>query len=102
MKRLYKNKSNRFSSFISLMFLAGMVLFFLMVLPEFLSMTTGRIFAVSWAVMAIFVFTAHARVMSTEERMLKAPFSITSLDKKDMRAKKVMEKNLLRQYKSLG
>jgi hypothetical protein len=94
-----KTKKGRFSSFLSLAFLAGVVLTFLVGLPEFLSITAGRIFAALWAVMAIFVFTAHAREMSSKPEVLKPPFGIASFEKKDMRTKNNFEKHI---YKGLG
>lgn len=102
LKRLYKTEKSRFSSLLSLVFLVSMVLVFLMVLPEFLSISAGRIFAGLWAVMAIFVFTAHAREMSTERRILKSPFSIAAFEKKDVRTNKANNQNIVRGYKGLG
>jgi hypothetical protein len=99
LKRLYKTKKSRFSSLLSLAFLAGMMLIFLVGLPEFLSIAAGRIFAVIWAVMAIFVFTAHAREMSAKPEVLKSPFGIASFEKGDIRTKNNFEKHI---YKGLG
>lgn len=99
MKRLYKAKKSRFSSLLSLVFLTGMVLIFFVGLPEFLSISTGRIFAVIWAVLAIVVFTAHAKEMSARPEILKPPFGIAAFEKKDMRSKSNFEKHI---YKGLG
>jgi hypothetical protein len=104
MKRLYKTKSNRLSSLISLVLLAGMVVAFSIIVPGFLSIPAGRIFAGAWAVMAIFVFTAHARELHAVRKNCVPPLNVTSLERKDVRTHKTrraahhLGKNALRDY----
>ena len=61
MKKLFKEKVSRFGSLISLIAVCAMLMLFFLALPETLTSTAGRVFAVTWALMAILVFTAHAR-----------------------------------------
>ena len=66
MKALFKDKSSRLGSLISLIAVTAMLAFFWLALPEFMTSTVGRFFAAGWAILAIVVFLAHARRVRTE------------------------------------
>ncbi|MBP2642798.1 MAG: hypothetical protein H6Q67_685 [Firmicutes bacterium] len=67
---LFRERMGRFGSIVSLIAVTGMLAFFSLMLPEFLSSTVGRIFVTVWAAVAIIVFVAHARRVVGEKRKL--------------------------------
>lgn len=83
-KLLFKQKISKFGSLISLVGITAMIALFSLALPGFLASTSGRLFAIAWAVIAIVVFIAHINRVSTVGRRNLVPY--LSGTKKDMRA----------------
>lgn len=80
MKHLFKERITKMGSLISLITVTAMLALFSLALPEFLASFYGRVFAVVWASMAIFVFIAHARRMSEGHRRYIPYFSSKVVD----------------------
>lgn len=92
MKTLFRNKVSRFGSLISLIAVTAMLALFFLAMPDALVSVWGRAFTVIWALIAILVFTAHARRLSGESRQ----FPHYTAAVKDIRAKKQVERRLMR------
>lgn len=88
MKPLFKEKVSKFGSLISLLAMAAMIVLFILGLTEFITSTTGRIFAAAWALLAITIFLAHSTRITGERRRRYIPYML--LDKKDVRTKKAV------------
>lgn len=76
MKPLFKEKVTKFVSLLSMITLLALGGLFALALPQFMISTAGRVFAAVWAVVAIFIFTAHARRVAVKKplhRPLPAP-----------------------------
>jgi len=73
-KSLFKQRISKFGSVISLMGITAMLSLFSLALPGFLTSTTGRVFAVIWAVIAIVVFIAHTKRVSTGKKRSVIPY----------------------------
>lgn len=86
MSRLFKEKTSKFGSLLSLTAMTAMFVVFWLAVPEFITSPVGRIFAVVWAVIAIVVFIAHAKRMTIERKKYTIP-RLASV-KKDMRTQK--------------
>lgn len=87
MKQLFKEKTSKFGSLISLIAITAMLALFSMAIPEFLASTVSRIFAVVWALAAIAVFIAHAkRVKEVQRRQYN--ISCGGVIKKEARTRK--------------
>lgn len=82
-KSLFKQKISKFGSIISLMGITAMLSLFSLALPGFLTSTTGRVFAVGWALISIVVFIAHTRRISSGKKRAVVPY--LSGHKKDAR-----------------
>lgn len=82
-KVLFKQKISKFGSMISLIGVTAMLALFSLALPGFLVSTSGRLFAMTWAVMAIVVFIAHMNRVSTGTQRNTAPY--LAGHKKDVR-----------------
>jgi hypothetical protein len=95
MSQLFKEKTGKFGSLISLIALSAMFVVFWLAVPEFLTSQAGRIFAVVWAIAVIAAFIVHARRLSGEPRrysMLRR-----EKQKKDVRTRKtVRTKGMMR------
>ena len=90
MKTYFKAKISRFGSLISLIILSALLALFSLVLPEFILSTTGRIFAILWALIAIIIFIAHVnRFNITATRTSKRP-AVRYPSNKSEKVKKVM------------
>lgn len=87
MRKLFKEKVSKFGSLTSLILLTTMLAVFSLALPEFLFSTSGRIFAVIWALLSIAVFIAHATRISIEQRHYMPAWKI----KQAMRRKPVQK-----------
>ncbi|MGI6093192.1 MAG: hypothetical protein GX348_00935 [Veillonellaceae bacterium] len=86
MSRLFKEKTSKFGSLLSLTAMTAMFVVFWLAIPEFITSSVGRIFAVVWAVVAIVVFIAHAKRMTIERKKYTIPRLVSV--KKDMRTQK--------------
>ena len=75
---LLKEKTSRFGSIVGLLIVTALIVSFSMALPELFLSTTGRIFAVLWAIVASGVFLAHGRrlLLRRSVRTL-VPYAIT-------------------------
>jgi len=91
MSQLFKEKTGKFGSLVSLTLMTAMFVVFWLAIPEFLASSTGRIFAVVWALTAIVVFIAHAKRMSIEGNRYRIPR--LEAVKKDMRTRKSVRTN---------
>lgn len=91
MGQLFKEKTGKFGSLVSLTLLTAMFVVFWLAIPEFLASPTGRMFAVIWAITAIVVFIAHAKRMTIESK--KYQFPHLEVVKKDMRTRKSVRTN---------
>jgi hypothetical protein len=58
---ILKEKTSKFGSTVGLLVVTALIVSFSLALPEFFLSTTGRIFAVLWAIVAGGVFLAHTR-----------------------------------------
>ncbi|MDD4601517.1 hypothetical protein SDC9_27484 [bioreactor metagenome] len=86
MSRLFKEKTSKFGSLVSLTGMTAMFVVFWMAVPEFIISPVGRTFAVVWALTAIVIFIAHAKRMTIERKKYIAPrFEAV---KKNMRTQK--------------
>jgi len=92
-KSLFKPKTGKFGSIISLMGITAMLSLFSLALPGFLTSTTGRIFAVIWAVTAILMFIVHAKHLSPDRK--RSGMQYLTDHKKDARVLK-QERRYLR------
>ena len=86
MSRLFKEKTSKFGSLLSLTAMTAMFVVFWLAVPEFITSPVGRIFAVVWAVVAIVVFIAHAKRVTFERKKYAIP-RLSSV-KKEMRTQK--------------
>lgn len=86
MSQLFKEKTGKLGSLISLTVLTAMLIVFWLAIPEFLTSSAGRTFAVIWAVAVIVAFIAHVRRLSGQRRR----YYMTSVktQKKDVRTRK--------------
>ncbi|SDF58536.1 hypothetical protein [Sporolituus thermophilus] len=66
--RVFKEKTSRFGSLISLIALSALLILFSAALPEFLASAAGRLFAAAWALTAIIIFVAHARRIAPQRQ----------------------------------
>lgn len=71
MKELFKERTSKFQSLVSLIVICAMLTLFVFALPEFFVSTAGRIFATAWASLAIIAFIAHVRRMSVSQLSYK-------------------------------
>ncbi len=91
MRHLFGERISKFGSLISLILLTVLLSLFSLVLPEFLSSSTGRIFAMTWALTAIVIFMAHSRRITEENYGRHNPYIRLIADgKKDARTRKVV------------
>jgi hypothetical protein len=90
---LFKEKISKFGSLLSLIVITSMLALFSLALPGFLISTTGRMFAVLWAVLAIGVFIAHIHNFTPDRRRQMLPY--LAEHKRDVRLSK-QEKKYLR------
>ena len=89
MRQLFKEKTGKFGSLISLTVLTAMLIVFWLAIPEFLTSSVGRSFAVIWAVIVIIAFIAHVRRLSGHRRRYyMTGTSIETTQKKDVRTRK--------------
>lgn len=86
MNQLFREKTSKFGSLLSLTAMTAMFVVFWLAVPEFITSSTGRIFAVVWAVIAIVVFIAHAKRITNERKRYTIPH-LESV-KKNMRTQK--------------
>lgn len=68
MPRLFKDRSSKFGSLISLVAVTALLALFSLTLPQFLASTAGRVFAAAWAGVAILLFVAHVRRVASDRR----------------------------------
>ncbi|MDT8900585.1 hypothetical protein [Anaeroselena agilis] len=61
MTGLFKERSSRFGSLVSLIAVTAMLAVFFLSLPVFLVSFPGRTFVAAWSVVAIVILIAHAR-----------------------------------------
>jgi apolipoprotein N-acyltransferase len=89
---LLKEKTSRIGSLIGFLVVTALIVSFSLALPEFLLSTTGRIFAVLWALVAIAVFLAHSRRISLRRQPVRmmSPAGITK------RAASQKKRNMMR------
>ncbi len=92
MRALFKEKVSRFGSLISLIAVTAMLALFFLAMPEALVSVWGRAFAAVWALVAILVFTAHARRLSGGRRH----YPRYTAGIRDDRVKKQVERRLMR------
>lgn len=95
MKQLFRNRTNKFGSLLSITALIVMVVVFSFMLPAFLSSTAGRIFAGVWALTAIAVFIAHANTMKAPRQSYHSMYQFTGT-KKDVRIQREMRTRMMR------
>lgn len=86
MGQLFKEKTSKFGSLLSLTAMTAMFVVFWLAVPEFITSPVGRVFAVVWAIIAIVVFIAHAKRMTIERKKYAMP-RLNSV-KKEMRTRK--------------
>lgn len=86
MGQLFKEKTSKFGSLLSLTAMTAMFVVFWLAVPEFITSPVGRVFAVVWAVIAIVVFIAHAKRMTIEKKKYAMPR--LHAVKKEMRTRK--------------
>lgn len=86
MSKISKEKTRKFGSLLSLIAMTAMFVVFWLAVPEFLTSSIGRIFAVSWAIIAIIVFIAHAKRVTFERK--KYSLQQFELVKKNMRTRR--------------
>ena len=73
MKPLFKARTSKFGSIVSLVVLSAMGMLFVYALPQFWLSSAGRIFLAVWAVLAMFAVTAHVKRLNPgPKRMLKS------------------------------
>jgi hypothetical protein len=72
---LLKEKTSKLGSVFSFMAVSLLIVLFFLALPEFFLSTTGRMFVVLWAFVAICVFLAHGRRISMRRRRVRASLS---------------------------
>ncbi len=68
---LLKEKTSKMGSVFSFMAVTMFAVVFSLELPEFFLSTTGRMFAVAWALVAICIFLAHGRRISMRRRRVR-------------------------------
>lgn len=92
MKTYFKAKISRFGSLISLIIISAVLALFSLALPEFLLSTTGRIFAILWALIAIIICIAQVNRLntSTPRFTAKTPVVRYPTTNKSEKIKKVM------------
>lgn len=85
---LLKEKTSKIGSVVGFLVVTALIIGFSLALPEFLLSTTGRIFAVLWALVAIGVFLAHSRRLSLRRHPVRMMSTASSSKRAPLQKKK--------------
>lgn len=75
---LLKEKTSKFGSIVGFLIVTALIVIFSLALPEFFLSTTGRIYAIVWAIVAICVVLAHGRRISIRRHPVRAMLPVIS------------------------